>query len=209
MEEFVSQSQLGQDLHLISEIYPDKTDGFFIEMGAADGKTLSNTYLLEKKYNWKGLCIEPNPTYHTQLFENRNCHKSTALCHDKSGVEIDFVLADLLSGIREDIDCHKYVLSNQNIKLMTTTLTEILDSIEAPIYIDYFSLDTEGSELNILKGLDMDKYKFGYLSIEHNFQPRRDDIRDFLISKGYLFYRQNNFDDDYISKEVLESLRKI
>lgn len=190
----------------MSEIYPGKTDGFFIEMGAADGRTLSNTYLLEKKYGWKGLCIEPNPKYHTGLFENRDCFKSTALCHDKAGVEVDFVMADLLSGIKDDINCHTYVLSNTTIKLKTTTLTEVLDHINAPVYIDYFSLDTEGSELNILKGLDMNKYKFGYLSIEHNYQPTREAIKDYLLSKDYLFYRNNQFDDDYISPKLFEQI---
>ena len=53
-------SQLGQDLDVIKH-YNFKENGFFVEIGANDGISLSNTYLLEKKYNWKGLCIEPLP----------------------------------------------------------------------------------------------------------------------------------------------------
>jgi hypothetical protein len=63
------------------------------------------------------------------------------------------------------------------------------------------SLDTEGSELEILKGIDFDKYKFGIMNIEHNnVEPRRSDIRNFLENKGYKFYKENDYDDFYISK---------
>ena len=56
----MSYSQLGQDLKVL-EFYNNKLDGFFIEIGASDGINLSNTYLLEKNHNWKGICVEPIP----------------------------------------------------------------------------------------------------------------------------------------------------
>jgi len=47
-----SYSQFGQDNHLINNIYKNKNNGFFIEIGAYDGVQMSNTLLLEEKYNW-------------------------------------------------------------------------------------------------------------------------------------------------------------
>ena len=56
-----SFSQFKQDLHVL-ESYNYKKNGYFIEIGASDGIRLSNTYLLETKYNWKGICVEPSLT---------------------------------------------------------------------------------------------------------------------------------------------------
>lgn len=63
------------------------------------------------------------------------------------------------------------------------------------------SLDTEGSELEILKGLDFNKYKIGYISVEHNLQNQRYQIMQYLLKKGYKFSRWNRFDDEYMNHE--------
>ena len=84
--------------------------------------------------------------------------------------------------------------------MKTKTLTEILDYFNAPKYIDYLSLDTEGTELEILKGLDMNKYTIGYISVEHNYTELRQYIHEYLLSKNYIYSRWNRFDDEYIQK---------
>ena len=63
-------SQLGQDLAVI-DFYKEKKDGFFVEIGAVDGIEISNTYLLETKYNWKGICVEAIPDKFEKLVKNR------------------------------------------------------------------------------------------------------------------------------------------
>ena len=50
-----------------------KTGGYFIDLAANDAVTLSNSYTLEQQYGWKGLCVEPNPEYHTRLLQIRSC----------------------------------------------------------------------------------------------------------------------------------------
>lgn len=60
-------SQAGQDKYLIENIYKNKEKGFFIDIGAHDGITYSNTYYLEKELGWSGICIEPNPKIYKQL----------------------------------------------------------------------------------------------------------------------------------------------
>lgn len=73
----MSHSQLSQDLEVL-KFYNEKKNGFFIEIGANDGNILSNTYLLEKSYNWKGICVEPIPDKFKLLCENR----PNSLCYD-------------------------------------------------------------------------------------------------------------------------------
>ena len=90
------------------------------------------------------------------------------------------------------------------IDVETITLNDILDENEAPLFIDYLSLDTEGTELEILKSVDLNKYTFGLIDVEHNYlEPERTNIRDFLTSKGYSFKIDNMWDDQYIHNSLL------
>ena len=89
--------------------------------------------------------------------------------------------------------------NKRQINVTTITLNDLLNKYNAPLFIEYLSIDTEGTELEILKSCDFDKYSFGFITVEHNFvEPRRSETRKFLIEKGYKFYKENAFDDDYI-----------
>jgi FkbM family methyltransferase len=196
-----SYSQFGQDLDII-EFLNHKQNGYFIDIGAADGIDLSNTYLLENKYNWNGICIEPQNFYYKHLIKNRNCHTDNSLLFSEKGKVFNFSLSNNgLAGITDYIDKHHHVKNSKQTKKTTDTLNNILIKYNAPRYIDYVSLDTEGSELEILKGIDFNKYKIGIMNIEHNFvEPRRTNIRKFLENNGYKFYKEKDVDDFYISK---------
>lgn len=198
-----SFSQLGQDLEVL-KFYNNKMDGFFIEIGASDGIELSNTYLLEKMYNWKGICVEPVPKRFTLLCKNR----PNSLCYDyavynESNKSVIFDIAnnyDLLSGISANIDCHiSTVNANKTqITVNTISLNDLLEKSNAPEFIDYMSIDTEGSELEILKTFNFEKYRFGLIHLEHNYlEPKRTQIRNLLTSNGYTFVGANKFDDCY------------
>lgn len=198
-----SYSQIGQDIAVL-EYYKNKEGGYFVEVGAADGIDLSNTYLLETKYKWKGICVEPIPEQYEKLVANRpNSKCSNDAVYYKGGLTLEFDIANngiLLSGITENIDAHKKLVdeNKRTINVKTITLTDLLDQYEAPNFIEYLSLDTEGSEYEILKDFNFDKYKFGLIDVEHNFiEPRRSQIRDLLLSNGYEYVRENNFDDCY------------
>jgi len=194
-----SYAQLNQDTSIL-DYYYYKRNGFFVEVGAYDGISLSNTYLLEKRYGWTGICVEPLPEEFTKLTNNR----PESICVNKaafstSDLEVDYAVAGMLSGIVEYIDCHKEVWNAPRIKVKTITLNDILKQCHAPHYIEYLSLDTEGTELEILEALDFNLYQFGVIHLEHNgIEPRRNNIRRFLESKGYLYKRENQWDDEYI-----------
>ncbi len=196
-------SQIGQDLDVL-KFYNNKMDGFFIEIGASDGIKMSNTYLLEQQYNWKGICVEPIPDKFKLLCTNRpnsSCYDFAV--YNESNKQVVFDVAnncDLFSGINDHIDVHKkrVDLNKTQIKVNTISFNDLLETYNSPLFIDYLSLDTEGSELEILKSVDLKKYIFGLIDIEHNYvEPRRSQIRDLLTSNGYVFIRQNKWDDCY------------
>ena len=204
----MSHSQIGQDLRVV-EFYNNKEDGFFIEVGASNGIYLSNTYLLETEYKWKGICCEPIPDRFQELVINRPnsvCYNQAV--YSESGLSLIFDIAnnfDLLSGISEHIDAYKLnVDSNKtSIEVQTISLLDVLDKANAPKFIEYMSLDTEGSELEIIKNFDFEKYTFGLIDVEHNYcEPRRTEIKNLLLSKGYIYKGENKWDDMYKHNSV-------
>jgi FkbM family methyltransferase len=199
----MSFSQLNQDLNVL-KFYNNKTNGFFIEIGASDGITLSNTYLLEKEYKWKGICVEPIPKQFQLLCKNRpNSSCSDYAVYNESGKMVTFDIAndsDLFSGISNNIDLFTELVNSNKTQILvnTITLNDLLEKYNAPSFIDYLSLDTEGTEYEILKCVDFKKYKFGLIDIEHNFiEPKRSIIRNLLISNGYKYIGENKWDDSY------------
>ena len=197
-------SQLGQDLDVL-KYYNNIKNGYFVEIGASDGICLSNTYLLETQYNWKGICAEPIPEKFALLQTNRkNAYCCQNPVYNASNIEVIFDISnnhDLLSGISKHIDNWKTAvdISKRQLSLKTISFNDLLEKYNAPSFINYLSLDTEGSEFEILKSVDFKKYSFGLIDVEHNYvEPRRTQIRELLTSNGYLYYRQNDFDDSYI-----------
>lgn len=193
-------SQLGQDL-LVLGLLNNKRNGYFVEVGANDGIYISNTLLLERDYCWRGILIEPEPTNFKKLLINR----PSAICvnkgcyKEKGSLEFSVIEEDngVLSGISSSLDPELKV--DYKIIVETDTLTNILDECKAPKIIDYLSIDTEGSEYEILKSPNLfKKYKFKIITVEHNFKPYRSLIHSFLINKGYSFYCNNKHDDIYV-----------
>ena len=85
-----SKSQLGQDIFVVANS-DNKKENFFIEFGATDGVTISNTYLLEKELNWKGILVEPASIWHQNLEKNRNCIIDKRCIYTKSGEKMEFL----------------------------------------------------------------------------------------------------------------------
>ncbi len=192
-----SFSQHGQDIHLIKHVYPDKRSGYFVEVGAHDGVMMSNTLLLEKYFNWRGLCIEPNTNNYSKLLAARKCDTSPFAVYNVDDAEVDFMEDPHggCSGIADTATGERF----PTVKVKTKKLTTLLDEHNAPNFIEYLSIDTEGSEYDILAAHDFERYRFGYICVEHNHHAEnRRKIRQLLESKGYQFYRTNIVDDEYI-----------
>lgn len=201
------KSQFEQDTHVL-EVYNNKRNGYFIEIGAYDGIESSNTYVLEKDFGWSGICVECNPRFYNSLVNSRDCHKSNFAIYNTNGLVLDFFDSGGYSGLVYTNN-HAHIANDTKIKVHTKTLTTLLDEVNAPHFIEYLSLDTEGSEYDILKVHDFDKYKIGYICVEHNrVEKNRVAIRELLESKGYKFARENGdsqwgiIDDEYILKDL-------
>jgi FkbM family methyltransferase len=191
-------SQIGQD-KWVHSILGNKSNGFFIELGACDGLYLSNTLFFERTLGWKGICIEPNDNYIAELHNNRTCIVRNELIYSEMGVEVDFTLNHTASSIIDvnDNNCpFTDINSSKSVKKMTTTLSNVLDTTNAPSIIDYLSLDVEGQEYNILSTFPFDKYKFRCITVEHNaphIGPKQQMlIRGLLEKNGYTYVKGND-----------------
>jgi FkbM family methyltransferase len=197
-------AQLGQDQRVLARFGSDRP-GYFVEVGASDGVQLSNTLALERDFGWSGVCVEPVPAEFERLCVNR----PTTFCSpnplaDRSGVEVSFNVWEcprdgtMLSGIADWINTRPYTLAGKRITMRTETLTDVLDRAGAPAVIEYLSLDTEGSELAILRGIDWSRYRFLLIHVEHNFvEPQRTEMRQFLEGVGYRHSATMQWDDEY------------
>lgn len=165
--------------------------GFFVEFGAFDGITLSNSYFLEKALNWNGIIAEPNPEVFAKIKGFRSCHTDQSCVWSRGGETIVFnkvagneILGTVDQFSQSDKNASIRIKGRNTINVKTKSLSELLDEFEAPRVIDYISIDTEGSEFKILQHFDFDKYSFKVLSVEHNEQPEEKSAIRLLLSKN-------------------------
>ena len=188
--ELQSFSQIGQDLFVL-HVLDEKRYGYFVEFGATDGVSLSNTCLLERQFGWRGICAEPSQQWHRALRANRTCVIDTRCVWSRSGESVGFSEYDdgeyskLSSFVLTDANSTHRRLARQY-EVETVTLTDLLASHDAPAEIDYLSVDTEGSELEILSAHDFSRYRFRIITVEHNgVWERRRKIARLLLEHGY------------------------
>ncbi|MGA3127472.1 MAG: FkbM family methyltransferase [Candidatus Korobacteraceae bacterium] len=200
-----SKAQLRQDLFVLSEV-DFKRNGFFVEFGAADGIDLSNTYLLEKEFGWSGILAEPATCWQGDLKKNRNCHISTECVWSASNSTLTFNEAETaeLSTIHSysATDAHRQERKKgKTYDVTTISLEDLLAKYSAPRNIDYLSIDTEGSEYQILSNFNFDSFQFRVITCEHNFmEASREAVFSLLTEKGYVrkFEKVSQFDDWYV-----------
>jgi FkbM family methyltransferase len=202
----VSRSQMSQDLWVLYEL-ADRKGGYFVEFGAGDGVVLSNTFLLETGYAWNGVLAEPNPVFHDALRRNRRAVISTDCIAGQSGETVTFNLTEdpHFSTIdRYTAEDGHAVLraSGTRIPVPTRSLTDLLRQANAPRRIDYLSIDTEGSEYEVLSAFDFKEYDVELLTVEHNHTPRQQQLHVLLERNGFArkFPELSDFDAWYVNR---------
>ena len=208
-----SQSQLRQDLFVLY-LEDFKRKGFFVEFGATNGIDLSNTYLLETEFGWDGILAEPAVCWQPDLKLNRTAAIEKRCVWSSSGGHIEFNETAIPELSTVDTFSYSDLHSVGRKKgkryiVETISINDLLNEYNAPRHIDYLSIDTEGSEFEILSSLDFERYSFGVITCEHNFTPMREKIHNLLKSHGYsrIFTEISDFDDWYVGSDAKSKLR--
>lgn len=193
-----------QDLY-VSYKLKERRDGFFVEFGATDGMFLSNTYYLETSLGWDGILAEPLPSWNRQLALNRSAGIDKRCVWRESGKTLEFLVArrhpelSSLAGFCEsDRHAEARLADAERISVQTISLNDLLLEHDAPHAIDYLSIDTEGSELEILSAFDFERFDVRIITVEHNFTGAREPLRRLLESKGFVReFEMFSRDDDW------------
>ena len=189
---------------IVTEKYLNYDSGFYIEVGGADGYTQSNTWHLEMYKQWKGILVEPNPVAAEQCRNSRpnsEVFNYALVSSECSDTEIKLLRRTVYSGdpglmssisdspireISEWIAPATQTDITEEVIVQTTTLNDILESMNID-KIDFFSLDVEGYEIEVLKGLDLKKFCPKVMLIE--WHSDIEDIKS-LISDTHEFAEQ-------------------
>ena len=213
------KSQLYQDV-FAAFIIGNKFEKTFLEFGATDGLELSNSYMLEISDNWRGVLSEPSPQWHDLLKKNRTNTKIITKCiWSASKKKLDFFMSDVgvLSTINDYVDSDKSSMpgnakerkkSGKVISVETISLNDVIKEYFSNVTPSYISIDTEGSEYEILKRFSLDIYRPRVFTIEHNFTEYQNKIDQLMNSQNYIriFRNLTAFDAWYVSEETLKEL---
>lgn len=191
------------------EKYVDYDGGYFVELGANDGVTQSNSLYFERHRDWRGLLVEPTPHNFLKCRQNRSS-RSTVCCaacvsfdYDQEFVRIAY--SNLMStavNMASDIpDPHAHAqlgdrfLDRETVfefGAVAKTLNSLLLEAASPPLIDFLSLDVEGAELEVLKGIDHQAFRFKYILVECRDFPR---LNQYLEEQGYGFVEKFSSQD--------------
>lgn len=211
-------SQYSQDKFLNEVVFSNKKEGFFIDIGAHDGISFSNSLFFEKYKNWEGVCIEPNPVVFGKLISNR---KSVNLnvCIGSENTKVKFTqiegYSEMLSGITEKYNAKHIERINNDILIKGGTKQEIevnmitltaIDEIKNK-KIDFISIDTEGNEFDIVKSIDFDILNIKSLVIENNYRDNR--IKEYLGLKEFELIHKLDCDEVFLKKKYISIALKI
>ena len=203
----IDYSQHGESLYL-QTLFPSDYIGVAVEVGAYDGVNGSNTYSFERK-GWKCMCIEPVPEEFEKCKNSRELSLQYAVSSENKD-DVTFTVFTLvgnnksaISGLVPDerlINSHEHLIQNrEEIKVKCKTLTSILDENNFPTEIDIISIDTENTEIDVLKGFDLNKYKVKVFVIENNYNEPL--CEEYLNKYGYKKIHRLAVNDFYLLTE--------
>jgi FkbM family methyltransferase len=193
---------------LIELYFNGQADGVCVEVGAANGFRGSNTLYFEKM-GWRTLCIEPNPEYYDMVNSTRK-ESIQCACGPENASDIPFTIYDIgqrnimssVSGLRPDerlVKEHEDKnLINRSYQILVDvrTLDSVLTEAKFEKDIDFISIDTEGTELDVLHGLDLTHWNIKLLVVENNYNDKN--IEEYLNKFGYIKDTRWKINDFYI-----------
>ena len=180
-------SQQNED-QILWKKYLNYRDGFFIELGAMDGITYSNSLFFEESLGWKGVLIEPTTQFY-QLVNNRPNALNFNYAISEVESDVEFVGNGALGGIKDSMSEKHYLgwgLNNQRPYIVKSVpISKILKPLNIH-RVDLFSIDVEGGELSVLKSFDwsIPVYLVLIEMAKHDLNKDQE-CRDFLMSKNF------------------------
>ncbi len=191
-------SQCQQDQFVNEHFFINLRGGTFLEIGAHNGITYSNTYFFEKELGWRGICVEPMPERFAELQACRNCVCIQGCVADREGLGVllqvssPFVNTEMLSGLldkydprhleRVKVEIERFGGSYETIEVQCYLLNDLLEK-NGITHLNFLSIDTEGGEFDILSSIDFSNYKIDVITVEDNYGDPR--FIPFLKEKGY------------------------
>jgi FkbM family methyltransferase len=191
-------SQDNQDKFLNEKIFKGYKNGFFIDIGAHDGKSINNTLFFEENHNWRGINVEPIKEVFNKLVINRpNCiNINYAVCNEEG--ETDFLqntgYTEMISGLKKTFNPKHYKrLEKENkkfggktqiIKVKTKKLSSICKEYNIK-HVNYLSIDVEGAEFEVIKSIDFDNLFIDVIGFENNYENMSIPIINFLKKKKF------------------------
>lgn len=188
----LSRAQILQDLWVLFET-DLQPGGHFVEFGAHDGSSDSNTLLLEERFGWTGVLAEPNPDMADALRTSRTATVDGRCVWDVSGDEVELLLTgdSKLSAVASHAsrDLHSDTRRRTTVRTVsvpTVSLDDLLDEHQVPEGFEFLSVDTEGTELRILEAFDFARYRPRLVAVEHNRrQPDEQNLDRLMAGHGY------------------------
>jgi FkbM family methyltransferase len=210
--EFYSQPATMQDQWVVEKT-EGRVGGYYVEIGAHDGKRHSNTLTLEQSFGWKGLLVEPNPNLFEKLVSSRsharNQFADVAIGPSNKSGE-NFALGDAYGGLtrymsQQWLDGHEFHQSPIT-QVDTITLQSLFEAYKVPEYIDYLSLDVEGAELAILESFfkchHSRHYRIRYMTVEFLYDRVVLDKLERLLEPEYVLDRVQAFDAFFVHRSL-------
>lgn len=208
-------SQYGQDAFVVT-LFNGMRDGVFVDIGANDGVSLSNTFHLERELGWSGLLVEPHAEAFAELTQRRSSHAVNACAADHDGVvrfaQIEGSVGNMLSGVLSTFTPAHTRRIERQLKKAGGELREV----EAPAVridrvlqeqgverVDYLSIDTEGGELAIVDSIDLQRWRVGCVGMENNGRSLA--VRRRMAERGYRLAAVLGCDEMFVRDEFLRA----
>lgn len=206
--------QMGQDKFLETAVFQGLEGGIFVDVGAHDGESLSNTYFFEKERGWKGICVEPIPS----VFEKLKTLRTKSVCYevaiDSDEADKTFLVGkgypEMFSVLSNHLDPRHYTrIQNEtrdkgghleSIQVKTKRLDSLLKE-QGISHVNYLSIDVEGAEFGVLESIDFSTTTFDVIEVECNYPELNLKYDVFLNEKGFIRLLNLDWDILYIHKE--------
>lgn len=202
-------SQFKQDI-AVSSLLNNKTDGYFIDLASNHATFLSNTYALEQKFNWTGLCIEPNTNHWWGLSQKRKCQLVGAVIGQKTMDIVKFRVKNIdevggHGGIIRKGTKNEDAPDSESRSFVTVSAVDVFRKMNVPRHIDYFSLDVEGAEEFIMRAFPLGEYHVSLLSIEGSSPS----LGEYLVSNGFKMVARLEEDALWAHESIMDELNPV